>query len=791
MSFDYVGSNLVGEVTDANWTVRVYLDLPSGERLDAVAGNSAQSKIVSTTETFYQNASGGPTSQSINSAFFAFVPDMEWDSYVTIGCLYSDGTPFGSNALNDVGIDWSIFEAGGTLDVNDGTWFVTADDEQGEEQSGRVLVGQFTIIGDASSSMSFEALFQGRLADGTTSWQESASITIPAPAGPVDCNDNGVEDADDIANGTSQDCNGNGVPDECDLDDGNSQDCDNNGTPDECQGDDCDGNGVPDSCDLAGGAADCNNNGVIDSCDINDGTSNDCDNNGTPDECQNDDCDGNGVPDSCDLAGGAGDCNNNGVIDSCDIADESSEDCDGDGTPDECETDSDGDGTIDDCEYTAYLNVETGVTYDTFDDAAADAGNTDRIDADFEAINAETHVDFRGKALEVTVINGELAMAIGTSMNLGNGSRLEAGADASFAGSVRTNGTHAEILASGSITVADAGSMTVRENMALELMTPAMTNEGEMTVRDGGDLDMNMTGSFVNNGTLHCYGACAVYVDAFENAGDMTASGHFYGDLANSAAASLQMTANTVLSGDLNNDGYVNANVGSLYVLGNITNNGTIVGDVSSGLTDVLGNLRVAGDYVSGADSSLILPSNWQLTVGGDFDIAINDSSRLLIIDAAVRMAAGLPGIDTVEAMSADLGETLDGIDASNFAYGDLVIGMGNSVQVVDNHVNGAGNEIMYVRTLTIEPGATFDANGKTVWCEELINEGTYLGDVNVIDPVIPCDGNLNGDDFVNIDDLLIILGDWGGTGGDANGDGATNIDDILVVLSNWGPCGE
>ena len=52
----------------------------------------------------------------------------------------------------------------------------------------------------------------------------------------VDCNNNGVPDATDIANGTSQDCNGNGIPDSCDIGSGFAKDCN--------------GNGVPDSCDL-------------------------------------------------------------------------------------------------------------------------------------------------------------------------------------------------------------------------------------------------------------------------------------------------------------------------------------------------------------------------------------------------------------------------------------------------------------------------------------------------------------------------------------------------------------
>ncbi len=51
---------------------------------------------------------------------------------------------------------------------------------------------------------------------------------------PPDCNENGIPDDVDIAEGTSQDCNKNGVPDECDLADGTSEDCNENGVPDEC-----------------------------------------------------------------------------------------------------------------------------------------------------------------------------------------------------------------------------------------------------------------------------------------------------------------------------------------------------------------------------------------------------------------------------------------------------------------------------------------------------------------------------------------------------------------------------
>ncbi|MGD8451074.1 MAG: GEVED domain-containing protein [Phycisphaerae bacterium] len=93
-----------------------------------------------------------------------------------------------------------------------------------------------------------------------------------------DCNENGYDDACDIAGcyGTaSEDCNLNGIPDECEE----LIDCNNNGVMDECDiiagtSADCDGNGIPDECDIADcpagdlSCADCNLNGVLDGCEV-------------------------------------------------------------------------------------------------------------------------------------------------------------------------------------------------------------------------------------------------------------------------------------------------------------------------------------------------------------------------------------------------------------------------------------------------------------------------------------------------------------------------------------------
>ena len=124
-------------------------------------------------------------------------------------------------------------------------------------------------------------------------------VLIYGEEGVVDCNDNGVDDAEEIAEGAT-DLDGNGRPDECDPD---------------CNGDD-----VPDAYEISQGAFDCDGNGVPDGCE----TFADCDQDGVGDACAIgrglvEDCDGNGIPDTCDIDSGADDSDSDGVLDACQL----------------------------------------------------------------------------------------------------------------------------------------------------------------------------------------------------------------------------------------------------------------------------------------------------------------------------------------------------------------------------------------------------------------------------------------------------------------------------------------
>lgn len=180
-SADYTG--LSGELhanggVSGTWTARIYANFSdAGDMLNAVYGDSGNTLSVGTDTSFYQNTFGGPTSTSINPALYDAFPSLVYDSWVTIGLEDQTG-----NALLDIGIDFSDFEAGGGISTNNGSWFATPDDPQvlaGSEM--RVLIGQFTVYG--SGHVSGVLNMQGKTAGGDN-WVATGvafDYAIPAP----------------------------------------------------------------------------------------------------------------------------------------------------------------------------------------------------------------------------------------------------------------------------------------------------------------------------------------------------------------------------------------------------------------------------------------------------------------------------------------------------------------------------------------------------------------------------------------------------------------------------------
>ena len=145
-------------------TIRVYADFANAaDQLNAVYGDSTHTLNIDASSSFYQNTFGGSVSNDINPALYAAFPSLVYDSWVTIGL--EDNV---ENQMLHIGVDFDDFaNNGGGITTDNGSWFATPDDAQvvaGAEL--RVMIGQFTVMGDAGS-VSGVINMQGKNADGS------------------------------------------------------------------------------------------------------------------------------------------------------------------------------------------------------------------------------------------------------------------------------------------------------------------------------------------------------------------------------------------------------------------------------------------------------------------------------------------------------------------------------------------------------------------------------------------------------------------------------------------------
>ena len=228
-------------------------------------------------------------------------------------CGYLNGT-FASTDASSAG-NWDLVVCAHELGHNCGTLhthdYGLDNCAGGSPRRGGIMSYCHTVSGGVSNvDMLFETPLRG----------EVQGYVSTAPCVAIDCDGNGVEDAEDIALGTVADANADGIPDQC-------QDCDGDGVLDPAEillgiATDLDGNGVPDDCE-----PDCNGNGRPDALDILDGTSSDIYLDGVPDECEVD-CDADGTSDLIEInLDMTLDVDRNRVLDAC-------QDCDDDGVGD-------------------------------------------------------------------------------------------------------------------------------------------------------------------------------------------------------------------------------------------------------------------------------------------------------------------------------------------------------------------------------------------------------------------------------------------------------------------------
>ena len=122
--------------------LRIYgrLSAPD-DQLVVAYGNTGQLLELSTTDPFgfYQNPLGANLATQISAVAPSIDPFVLYDSWVTVGLDMAQ-----SGTLLDVGIDWSPFEAGGSITTDNGTWLSLPDEPNVFPIDGRVLLAQVT-----------------------------------------------------------------------------------------------------------------------------------------------------------------------------------------------------------------------------------------------------------------------------------------------------------------------------------------------------------------------------------------------------------------------------------------------------------------------------------------------------------------------------------------------------------------------------------------------------------------------------------------------------------------------
>ena len=402
-------------------TYRLYAVLPNEtDFLSAVKGEGAEPLNITTTTSFYQDPNGGADGTNINSLFFQFVPELQYDSWVTIGHAPEDGTAQQNLTIaNSPNQNWiAAFEAGGDIVMDDifgGLWSIFNDgNSQGLAGADKkVLIAQLTTDGTITAQLTAQyfpdyGCCSNGSADGAQDLREYVNLS-------TSCGSNNpceYDDACGVCGGSGTDVDADGICDDvdnctdvnaCNFDDVANGACQSLDACDVCggSGTDTDADGICDDVDNCTDLSACNfddaANGAcqtLDACDVCGGSGTDTDADGICDDvdnctdlsaCNFDDA-ANGACqslDACDVCGGSGtDTDADGICDdvdnctdlsACNFNDAANGACQ---TLDACDvcggsgTDTDADGICDD------VDNCTDLSACNFNDAANGACQT-------------------------------------------------------------------------------------------------------------------------------------------------------------------------------------------------------------------------------------------------------------------------------------------------------------------------------------------------------------------------------------------------------------------------------
>ena len=184
-------------------TYRIYMDCVYADDLvSSVSGDYLNPLSVASTESFYQNSFGASTPSAINPILYGFFPELEFDSWVTIGIDQQVNTAANEGAVSAVESPvepWiANFESGGSIEMTDttgGAWYVTQNYTNGlAGEDPRVLLMQITTDGELSGTVLVQVFEHGI---GSSDLRYHLSFDSDGGSGATGCTDPTAENYDE------------------------------------------------------------------------------------------------------------------------------------------------------------------------------------------------------------------------------------------------------------------------------------------------------------------------------------------------------------------------------------------------------------------------------------------------------------------------------------------------------------------------------------------------------------------------------------------------------------------
>ena len=614
----------------------------------------------------------------------------------------------------------------------------------------------------------------------------------------TDCNVNGIGDVCDVADSTSPDCDQNGVPDEC------QPDCDDDGWIDPCDNEpDIDGDGIPDHCE-----EDCNGNTMPDHWEIEMGWV--------------EDCNGNLIPDECDISDETvEDCNANGVPDECDIADGTEEDCDANEIPDSCELLIPAESTK--------LVASDGQDGDSFGWSVSISGNRAIIGTSTYDIAAAYIYSFDG----VEWTEESILIASGGSIGDGFGTSVAIDGTRVIVGAPFDNG----VSGSAYIYTLDNGvwvqetKLTASDGASQDRFGSSVSISGDKVIVSGDRNDDNGT----NSGSAYIYSLVnSIWVETKLLASDGVDNDYF--------SATVSIDGDRAIIGTAEESAYI-FNFDGTDWIEELKLSGLYgaLGDGARERISINGNRAIIGGWADNENGSYSGSAYIYHFDGMQWIEEAKLTASDATFDDFFGRSVSINGLQAIVGTSTSKAYLYHLIQGQWIEVAKLIASdgqnndsFGSSVSISNNMVlvgaRGAdGNGLNSGAGYVYGPNLEFDCNGNNDFdiCEieqdpsldcdedsvidscaiasgvvEDCNENGVPDNCELEDPDndqnnngelddCECTGDADGDENVNVNDLLIVISYWGNntSWADLNLDGIVNVSDLLIVIGNWGPC--